>query len=110
MLDIQTTNPELVQSASNLANSEAWKELHATYQPPLVRHCLRSGLCSAEAEDTASVVIATLARRLSRSPLQWTRTSLRGWLSETANRHIFEVHKNRRRHQLSADAMRLIQE
>lgn len=109
MLDAETTNHELVQAAAEPTDSVAWGELHARYHPALVRHGLRSGLTASEAEEVALQSLAKLSHRLSRSPLNWDATGLRAWLSETANRLIFEVHRNRRRDALSADAMRLIQ-
>jgi RNA polymerase sigma-70 factor (ECF subfamily) len=110
MLDAQTTNHELVTAAQNPANNEAWLELHRAYHDPLIRHCDRSGLNPVEAEDVAALTLATLAMRLSRSSLKWEKSSLRGWLSETANRLIFDVHLNRKQQRLSADAARLMQE
>lgn len=110
MLDAETTNQALVAAATNPANDEAWRGLDAAYHPALIRHCVRSGLTATEAEDIAALVLATLAVRLARSAMKWETTSLRGWLGETANRLIFDVHRHRRRDQLSADAMRLIQE
>jgi DNA-directed RNA polymerase specialized sigma24 family protein len=110
MLDAQTTNRELVTAAQNPANNEAWQELHRAYHDPLVRHCDRSGLSPVEAEDVAALTLATLAMRLSRSSLKWEKRSLRGWLSETANRLIFDVHLHRKQQRLSADAARLMQE
>ena len=109
MLNAETTNHELVQAASEPSDAVAWAELHARYHPPIVQHCLRSGLTASEAEEVALQSLAKLSHRLSRSPFNWDRTGLRAWLSETANRLIFEVHRNRRREALSADAMRLIQ-
>ncbi len=110
MIDAQTTNHELVTEAQNPANNEAWIELHRTYHDPLIRHCDRSGLSPVEAEDVASLTLASLATRLARSSLKWETSSLRGWLSETANRLIFDVHLHRKRDQLSADAARMMQE
>lgn len=110
MLDAQTTNHELVTAAQNPANNQAWMELHRSYHDPLIRHCDRSGLNPAEAEDVAALTLATLAMRLSRSSFKWEKSSLRGWLSETANRLIFDVHRHRVRDRLSADAARLMQE
>lgn len=110
MLDAQTTNQEIVSAATNPANSEAWSQLHASYHDALIRHCHRSGLSTVEAEDVTALTLATLALRLSRSALKWENSSLRAWLSETANRLIFDVHRLRKHQQLSADAARLMQE
>lgn len=110
MLDAQTTNRELIAAAINPANHAAWQQLHETYHSALIRHCNRSGLNTAEAEDVAALTLATLALRLSRSTIKWENSSLRGWLSETANRLIFDAHLRRKRDLLSADALRLIQE
>lgn len=110
MLDAQTTNHELVTAAVDPADNEAWSQLHRAYHPALVRHCQRSGLSEAQAEDVAATVVATLVVRLCRSSVKWSNTSLRGWLSDTANRQIFELHRNWRRKELSEDAIRLIQE
>ena len=110
MLDAQTTNHGLVAAATNPANDAAWQQLHSLYHAPLIRHCHRSGLSTVEAEDVAALTLATLALRLSRSAMKLGNSSLRGWLSETANRLIFDVHLRRKRDLLSADALRLIQE
>lgn len=110
MIDAQTTNHGLVTEAQNPANNQAWTELYRTYHDPLIRHCDRSGLNLVEAEDVASLTLATLAMRLAGSHLKWGTSSLRGWLSETANRLIFDVHLHRKRDQLSTDAARWMQE
>lgn len=110
MLDAETTNHGLIASATNPANDEAWRNLHQVYHAALIRHCVRSGLNDGEAEDVAALTLATLAMRLSRSGFKWQVASLRGWLSETANRLIFDVHLRRKRERLSEDAIRLMQE
>lgn len=110
MLEAQTTNRLLVAAATDAENSEAWSQLHAMYHAALVRHGLRSGLTAVEAEDVAVVTLTVLAGRLGRLAICPEAKSLRGWLGETANRLIFDAHRNRRRDRLSANAVRLMQQ
>ena len=109
MLDVDTTNRELVAKATNPADDASWAQLHGAYHLPLVRHCLRSGLTAIEAEEIAQEVLVTLSHRLSKAPFNWKATSLRAWLSQTANRLVFEVHRTKRRDRVSAEAMKCIQ-
>ena len=110
MLDAPTTNTALIQEAVDPDSLEAWRLLQASYQKPLIRHAIRSGLNPGEAEEVASQTLLTLARRLSRRSLNHKSSSFRCWLSETANRFIFEVHRTKRRENLSATAILAIQE
>jgi DNA-directed RNA polymerase specialized sigma24 family protein len=110
MLDSRTTDHALIAAAADPADSAAWNQLHAAYHPILVRHCIGSGLTAVEAEDTTSRVLSALASRLNRSAIKPGTTSLRGWLSETTNRFIFEVYRTRRRDEMCSEAVRQIQE
>jgi DNA-directed RNA polymerase specialized sigma24 family protein len=104
-----TTNQPLVRRAVDPTDEPAWNLLHDTYHAAIVRHCTRSGLSAAEADDISAQVLATLAARLSCGAAKSTPASLRGWLGETTNRLIFEAFRRHRHDQLSAEAMKLIQ-
>jgi RNA polymerase sigma factor (sigma-70 family) len=108
MLDAPTTNTGLVNAASDPADAASWQRLYATYRDPIIRHCANSGLTPAESEEIVQEVLAKLAQRLSKAAFNWKSATLRGWLNQTTNHLIFEVHRLNRRQAFSADALAII--
>jgi|688.fasta_scaffold479809_2 RNA polymerase sigma factor (sigma-70 family) len=110
MLDAPTTDEQLVASASDPDNAVAWSHVFAKYRSPLLRLCQRSGLSPDEAEEVVQEVLIKLSRRLAKAPLNWEASSLRGWLSETCNRAIFDHHRRCHRTHLSGKVIAAIKE
>ena len=110
MLDTPTTNRHLVEAAADPADEVTWMQLHSTYAKPIGRLCRQSGLNPSECDEVANQVFVKLSQRLSKSGFAWSSGTLRGWLSEIANRLIFETHRLNRQREFTPDALILIQE
>lgn len=109
MLDVPTTNRNLIQAARDPQNDEAWRQLYRTYRAPIAALCNASGLNPSEADDVVQEVLARLARRLARTALKPGTVGLRSWLSQVTNQQIFDLYRRRRRNALSPAASTLIQ-
>lgn len=110
MLDAPTTNTVLVESAADPDNGSSWERLYTTYQNPILEHCERSGLTDTESADVVQEVLGRLVYRLKNSPFNWQSSTLRGWLSQTTNNLIFEVHRVNQRNTFSPGVLAIIQE
>lgn len=110
MLDAPTTDPRLVDAARDPADGTSWQRLYVTYRDPITRHCAKSGLTPAECEEVVQEVLAKLAQRLSKAAFNWKSASLRGWLNQTTNHLIFEVHRLNRRNAFTPEALAIIQQ
>lgn len=105
MLDAPTTQPELLASAANPLDHEAWSKLDATYRKPIGQLCLRSGLTPVEAEEVINDVLLRLARRVAAKPFNHRATRLRAWLAQVTHQRIFEVRRHRARLELSPETL-----
>jgi RNA polymerase sigma factor (sigma-70 family) len=79
MHDSPATRCSLMVRLRDPADTAAWREFVALYEPLVYRLARRKGLQDADAQDLCQDVFSTLARSIDR----WdpTRGSFRGWLS-----------------------------
>src|SRR5216684_2684290 len=80
MDDLPGTRHSLIVKLRNPANSAAWGEFVAIYEPLVYRLARRKGLQNADAQDICQEVFRAVARAVER----WEpgRGSFRGWLSQ----------------------------
>ena len=108
MLDAPTTNRELISSAGKSHDSAIWQQLYERYGEPVQKHCLKSGLTEVEANEVLHELMAKLAARLTKRAFNWSSSSFRGWLNQTTNNLIFEVHRLKRRNSLPSACLAMV--
>lgn len=105
MLDSPTTQPERIAACANPADHEAWSWLQETYRRPIGDLCLRSGLTPVETAEVINEVLLRLSRRLVAKPFNHETIRFRAWLTQITHLRIFEVRRQRKRVELSAEAL-----
>lgn len=105
MLDSPTTQPERIAACANPADHEAWDWLHEAYRKPIGDLCLRSGLTPVETEEVINDVFLRLSRRLVAKPFRSETLRFRAWLTQITHLRIFEVRRQRKRSELTPEAL-----
>jgi RNA polymerase sigma-70 factor (ECF subfamily) len=92
------TRTTLIRRVRDPADTDAWREFVALYQPLLRAYALKKGLAGPDADDVAQEVLARLLKALPDFELDHRRARFRTWLWKvTSNAFADGVRRRRRR-------------
>lgn len=97
MLNVTTTDPELLTRVKDWREDEGWKEFYRRYASAIEAHARRSGLSVEEAQDVVQTTMLKVATYIPRFEYDRTVCRFRTWLNQIVNQRIIAVWRERRK-------------
>jgi RNA polymerase sigma-70 factor (ECF subfamily) len=97
MLNVRTTDPELLERVKSWQDDPGWQEFYARYAPMIESHARRSGLSHEEAQDVLQTTMLKVATYIPRFEYDRTVCKFRTWLNQIVNQRVIAIWHDRRK-------------
>jgi RNA polymerase sigma-70 factor (ECF subfamily) len=99
MLNVTTTDPDLIKRVKDWREDQGWREFYQRYAPAIERHARSSGLNAEEAHDVVQNTMLKVATYIPQFEYDRTICKFRTWLNQIVNQRIISIwHERRKTH------------